>query len=842
MRSQAQAVRGMTGRMTVAALIVCAALPCAGARASGCEANGALSGARPFLPDCRVYEMVTPPFKAGSPPEELPNGLSTISSDGDHVLMSDTAGFGGSESDELNGKQKGAIYEMSRGAGGWTTEAISPSSESASRSSFVAESSDFARSLWELSIQGAPGEEIAATSGLSKLALREEKPGGAATYVEVGPEDPPGAPSHSFFFGGAASDLSTIVFSNVGKKTHWPGDKTHAGEESLYAYTGTLNREPVLVGVKNEGPLVGALERNEHAELISECATELGAGPSATGNTHNAVSEDGSVIFFTALRGICEAPAVNELYARVDADTTVAISEPLMTEQREAECTEICREDEVSNPSPASFQGASSDGHKVFFTTEQPLLNIDHDTGNDIYEAELEGGALTRLTMVSHGLTSGGGGVEDPTPGENADVLAVPRISDNGAHVYFIARGELTMAPNSVGEVAQASGYNLYDYNSVTGVTRLVAVLVSAQEAQTLEEGLKAEKEEPLLVQQARCESILGLEGTEEEVEECYAELEQMRQGVPAAVAKALETALTKELQLLPGEKIFSTTTDGRYLIFESARPLTGAEDTSTVRQLFEYDASTGKLTRASIGAGGFNENGNTENPEYEPRIVVPDDAHGGGPTSASASLSVSDAGSVFFTSRDRLTPSAVQGYENVYEYVPPETGSCSAKGSGGCLSLISPGDEAFSAESRGKPRLLGTDQSGRDVFFASADSLVARDTDSQLDWYDARVGGGFEEASSAPGCSEDACQGSPPLAPATPSPGGSTLQGGEAPLASVPLVSTVAKPKPTTAAQKLAKALKVCRIGPRRRRRSCEAKARRRLKAKSAASGGRRR
>ena len=689
MRSQARAGRGMTGRMTVATLIVCAALPCAGARAAGCEASGALGGVRSFLPDCRVYEMVTPPFKAGSPPEELPNGLSMISSDGDHVLMSDTAGFGGSESDELNGKEKGAIYEMSRGAGGWTTEAISPSSESASRSSFVAESSDFARSLWELSIQAAPGEEIAATSGLSKLALREEKPGGAVTSVEVGPEDPPGAPSHSFFFGGAASDLSTIVFSNVGKKTHWPGDKTRAGEESLYAYTGTHNREPVLVGVKNEGPLVGALERNEHAELISECTTELGAGPSSTGNTHNAVSEDGSVIFFTALRGICEAPAVNELYARVDADTTVAISEPLMTEQREAECTGICLEDELStgggHPSPASFQGASSDGHKVFFMTEQPLLDVDHDTGNDIYEAELEGGPLTRLTMVSRGLTSGGGAVEDPTPGENADVLAVPRISDNGAHVYFIARGELTMAPNSAGEVAQASGYNLYDYNSVTGVTSLVAVLVSAQEAQTLEEGLKAEKEEPVLVLQARCESILGLEGTEEEVEECYAELEQMRQGVPGEVAKALEKALTIGLEPLPGEKIFSTTPDGRYLIFESARPLTGVEDTSTVRQLFEYDASTGKLTRASIGAGGYNNNGNTENPEYRPRIVVPDDAHGGEPTSASASLSVSDAGSVFFMSRDRLTPSALEGYENVYEYVPPETGSCGAKASGGC-------------------------------------------------------------------------------------------------------------------------------------------------------------
>jgi hypothetical protein len=848
MRSVSRAKRGMTGRGAIAALLVSAALPCATANAAGCHANGAFGGVRAFLPDCREYELVTPPYKDGSIPEELPSGLSTISTDGNHVLASDTGGFAGTENDELNGRQKGAVYELTRTAGGgWTTEAISPPAELAARSQFVAESSDFARSLWELGMQGEAGEEVSSTAGLATLALREKATNGTVTLTEVGPEDAPGAPAHSFTFEGASSDLSTIVFNNVGKKTHWPGDKTRAGSVSLYAYTGTNNREPILVGVKNEGPLVGAAERNEHAELLSECGTELGSGSGIEGNTRNAVSGDGSTIYFTALRESCEAPAVNELYARVDAERTVAISEPAMTSQRSEECTGICRQDELSEEghgrSPATFLGASKDGRKVFLTTAQPLLDVDRDTGNDIYQAEVEGGAVTRLTMVSRGRSGGGPEVEDPTPGENADVFAVARVSDDGAHVYFIGSGVLTKAESGANETAQAGGYNLYDYDSVAGTTSLVAVLVSTQEAQALEEAVTAELEVPVLERQARCESLPGIGGSEEEVEECEAEVEQLREALPAEIAIALENAVNAGIGLLPNERLFATTADGRYLIFESARHLTGAEDTSTVKQLFEYDATTGALARVSIGENGYNNNGNTENAEYVPRIVVPNDAHGGEPTSTSSSLSVSEAGSVFFTSRDRLTPSAVEGHENVYEYEPRATGACGAQAPG-CLGLISPGDEASPAEVRGKPRLLGADLSGGDVFFVSASSLLLRDDDSQLDWYDARVEGGFEEVSAGPGCSEATCQGPATVAPVMPAVGGSASQSGEAPLALVSNAppSALTAPRPTTSAQRLAKALKACHRGPRKRRRACEARARRRFAKKPTARSGRRR
>ena len=51
--------------------------------------------------------------------------------------------------------------------------------------------------------------------------------------------------------------------------------------------------------------------------------------------------------------------------------------------------------------------------------------------------------------------------------------------------------------------------------------------------------------------------------------------------------------------------------------------------------------------------------------------------------------------------------------------------------------------------------------QSGRDLFFRTAQGLVSQDTDGEADIYDARLGGGFPSpAAPLQECSGDACQG----------------------------------------------------------------------------------
>lgn len=54
---------------------------------------------------------------------------------------------------------------------------------------------------------------------------------------------------------------------------------------------------------------------------------------------------------------------------------------------------------------------------------------------------------------------------------------------------------------------------------------------------------------------------------------------------------------------------------------------------------------------------------------------------------------------------------------------------------------------------------LLGTDQSGRDVFFTSTSQLVPQDDDSATDIYNARIGGGEPPPAPRPvECDGDAC------------------------------------------------------------------------------------
>jgi hypothetical protein len=109
-----------------------------------------------------------------------------------------------------------------------------------------------------------------------------------------------------------------------------------------------------------------------------------------------------------------------------------------------------------------------------------------------------------------------------------------------------------------------------------------------------------------------------------------------------------------------------------------------------------------------------------------------------------------------------------------------------------------------------GQSRLLGVDETGEDVFFATTDSLVPQDTDTQYSWYDARREGGFPAPSLTSGCIGSAtCQGGLTVPPALPAVGGSASAAAGGNLA--PPAAVVAKQKPLSRAQKLAKALEVC-------------------------------
>ncbi len=753
-------------------------------------------GFRTSLPDCRAYEMVTPLFTGSGLVRHL-TVFQLMSPDGSHLLGTSFGGFAGTENNEENEfpLTQAAMYEFSRTPTGWLTEALAPPASQYSHSAFVAASSDLSRSLWAVTVQPQPNEEVIADPESTPYAfvLREPGGGGQGRFTTVGPRKPAVAKSQRHAaFEGASGDLSRLVYGlSSGENELWPGDATRPGTTSIYEYEGTGKSEPVLIAVKNAGALHGVPHINEGAELISECGAELGGGK--RGSMYNAISRDGAIIYFTALHEaggeVCSTPAVDEVYARIDGSRTVPISQ-----YHSPECTATCA---AAPARPAVFQGASEAGASVFFTTEQPLLNSDGDGTNDLYMAELGETGVVRVAQVSKGDAT------DATPGSGADVVGVTRISADGSHVYFVARGVLTTAMNDHEAKAEAGGYNLYVYNTTTGETAFIATLVTNAEFEQLREAKCVHEEEGFFKEQ--CEKRATGEAEQLEAQRADAQREDQR--------------------------VADTTPDGRFLIFLSTRQLTGAEDKSTVNQAFEYDAATGTLARVSAGQksaafpDGYNENGNTSNDEEAAHILRPNYIEDY-PGAATSSRSVAEDGTVFFTSRDALAPSAVPGGRNIYEY------------RAGNLYLISPGEDPLLEEQTfgRKPdvtevdeetgRLLGTDQAGDNVFFTATTSLVPEDTNTQGDWYVARIDGGFPAPARPSACQGDACQG--PLAGSPDLLSAGSTQQGEGGLTPTPRPPV--KPKHLTRQQRLAQALKACRkLLNKKERRRCEAHARKR-------------
>ncbi|MGH9917751.1 MAG: hypothetical protein ACRD6W_02595 [Nitrososphaerales archaeon] len=770
-------------------------------------------GFRSFLPDCRAYELVTPPYIGGQAVLTNFNRPPEISADGEHILGRGFSGFANTENEEEGALgEYGAMYEFSRTPSGWGTEAVDPPASKYARSNYLRASADLSRTLWGLVLQRAEGEEVGVPEAYT-LAVREVV-GGHAEFANVGPLEPPDGKrslghenetlgQYEFAVIGSSHDLSHLVLSHTTEPNQqWTGDTTREGDPTLYEYVGTGNREPTLVGVTNTGALEGAAI-NEHAKLVSECGTILGSAHEAS--TYNAISADGGIVYFTALHAEgCSGsqPAVNELYARVDGATTVAISEP--SHEDCAECVETARANAV-------FQGASEDGAKVFFTTDQELLP--GQTGENLYEYDFDAAGGHRITLVSAGSTE-------------PEVTTVVRVSEDGSHVYYLARGALTTGPNQHGERAEAGGYNLYVYNSNAATTRFVASLLTVTEAHVIVSEAEKEGDAAIESEEAECKRFEEEEETERQ-EECEGEVKRLREALPTKVTETLAREATSRTGATAQDegRPFETTPDGRFLVFASLRALSGSEDTSAGDQLFEYDAQEETLVRASIGqcplgtttcapSQRYNDNGNTANAANAPAMLTPSYFASEEPTEASSALSISEDGTIVFSSPDALTPSAVTGRENVYEYREGNT------------YLISPGDEAAPLQKEKPRRLLGADQSGNGVFFFTTDVLVPQDTDTTASWYDARTGGGFS-APPAPVACTASCQGPLSAAPALPNAGStSSAEGNLTPPVPKPLV----KPQTLTRAQKLTKALKACR---RRRSRTSRAACEKKAKAK---------
>jgi hypothetical protein len=293
-------------------------------------------------------------------------------------------------------------------------------------------------------------------------------------------------------------------------------------------------------------------------------------------------------------------------------------------------------------------------------------------------------------------------------------------------------------------------------------------------------------------------------------------------------------------LDQLSGAAIHSASPDGRYVYFtaEGVGGLPGggleletphAGRKGPTFQVYRYDLAE-DLVQCVSCASAFNQ---------EPRLSALYTQPGGSggvfatvqnlPKSTIASA---DGNYVFFDTPAALVPSDVDGEiapeankfqggehpsssyslsSDIYEWRRDGVGGCALLQ--GCLALITTGHGGFINI------LLGASDSGRDVFFATDESLLARDNDTAGDIYDARIGGGFPEPSEPVQCEGDACS-SPPAAPNDATPASFTFQGAGNLLAtplSTPPGPAATKPKPKVKCR--AKAKRRCRKHKRKAR-----------------------
>lgn len=787
-------------------------------------------GFRTYLPDCRAYELVTPPYKNGALLTQAA-GSETVAADGNHLVVAFEGAFAGAGNSwlEANRNKEDDFVELVRSAGGWQSVPLTPSATRFPRSHLMAVSPpDLQTTLWGAA--SVKSGSLASTErNLENVYLRNA----AGEFELVGPLVGPEVASEGLSseeelsFAGASGDLSRSLFqikvsspsqqtSHHGHSDLWLGDTTKPEALSLYEYSydGSPDREPTLVGVTNSGPLANDSE----AHLISTCGTELGSG--SGGSDFDAVSADGAAVFFTALHETPTAeclspePEINELYVRVDGEKTLAVSEPPLgglDALPGRACTGVCAEDEEQtgghHRSPAVFQGASEDGSKVFFSTDQPLVDSDTDTGDDLYEAEIGGAGssphLSALTQISH----------DSNPGEAAEVQGVVRISADGSHVYFVAKGKLTGEPREGGCLQELSkteaeeeenteegrcrpksgADNLYVYDADIHETRFVASLIAPAEEAALEGEESAEESEV----EARAEhAFYGV--FYEDLAKGESEEEAERAAFPTFIERLYELhgTLGPSGTLLEDHSLWQprdlrpaqTTPDGRFLLFLASADLT-AGDTSIVPQLFLYDAASESLTRVSIAQGG-SASGNVDTFAAAPTIPAPAYASSDLPAAAQSGLAIAADGSrVFFQSAAGLVSQAEVGPTSVYEY------------RAGAVFLLSDGHDAnLQGVEPSEPsvRFLGTDPSGGDAFFTEVDHLVPEAAGTQQTLYDAREAGGFPAPTLEPGCLGETCRGSVGAAHQSQSPESASEAGGGnlAPASSPPPVKPKARRK----------------------------------------------
>ena len=663
------------------------------------------------LSDNRVWEMVSPSDKRGARLLAKP-GLIQAAADGNGISYLSRGSIESDPEGNRNGDVSQALAK--RSAGEWSSKDITPSNARSIPPGIGQEGEYklFTPGLGTALVVPRDGSELSPLATERTPYLREEAEPPVFTPLVTEAEGVANVPTGRQFGGdptnpfgevqpvGADQDLEHIVLASAVSLVEDPN-----APDGLYLWdAGQL--EPVSILPDSEGGTMPAL-------------VLLGSGP---GSVRNAVSEDGSRVFWSTGQYGSNFSGLKGLYLRDTAsDETVRL--------------DAVQGGNGTGDARLLFQGANPSGTVVYFSDSQHLTADASPDGFDLYRCEIPTGSpaagcstLTNLT----GPAVGGG--------ESAKVLhLVSGMSEAGDRLYFVAEGVLDSNQNQLGDSAQPGEPNLYLWEDGTAGARFIATLSEADQPNWGGRHKHAAEVSATASPDGRHLAFMSQRKLTGQPSE------DLLTGKPVEHV-FLYDATSDRLQCVscnptgsasPG-RIFPDWTSYEYVDPQSQ--WLGQRVTATLPQPTQSVLSGPSL--------------------YRPRVVF-------------------DSGRVFFNSLDSLVSADSNGQWDVYQFEPLGQGTCTASSGGsavarsseGCVSLISSGT------AEGGSGFLDASEGGSDAFFLSSARLSVLDTDNELDVYDARVNGVAATLTPNTECLGEACQPAA-IAPRDPTPASAAFRG----------------------------------------------------------------
>jgi hypothetical protein len=338
---------------------------------------------------------------------------------------------------------------------------------------------------------------------------------------------------------------------------------------------------------------------------------------------------------------------------------------------------------------PVLYDGASADGTRVFFSTEEKLVGADKDLSEDVYERDL---TVNATTLVSIG---------DPScPSANCgDAEVDANFSPGGV----IPGGDRVFFRTS--EVLDADDGDAFVDLYLRDLEAKTTKLVSAGSAGCANLGC-GEGNFAATLRGASADGTVAFLTTDEQLDGADDDnlLDIYRRDLSAGVTTLVSVPGTCPAAADCGASYGGVSADGAHAYFEINERLVGADQDSS-QDVYDWSEGGGAAL-VSIGPDGGNDAGVA--------------------TFADASF---DATRVYFETDESLLTADLDAAPDVYER------------SGGTTSLISVGPAGGDADSPASLDWVSPDGSTSTVLFGTAEALVSGDQDQFQDVY-ARSGG----------------------------------------------------------------------------------------------------